>query len=224
MLGLTLFLFSCATPPIRTTLECLAPQPRLETLWNSLQDSRAANCLGPKGEDVCDPTRREIERLSFVCPGRIDALMASAILAYDAMEIVKAQQLLDDLLSRSGVHPQAASLRARIALEEGNLPFASRFLLQQIKLSPNHAELREMLAATRYLSGSLPEAQTELEAAEKLGSPRWRIAYHLGLIAEAQGDRLRAQRLYEESLQLRPGWLPAQSRLQGLSLNPPRQE
>jgi hypothetical protein len=49
-----------------------------------------------------------------------------------------------------------------------------------------------------------------------LGAPRWRIAYHLGLIEEASGRGDEASRLYAEALQGNPGWAPADSRLKAL--------
>jgi len=53
--------------------------------------------------------------------------------------------------------------------------------------------------------------------AEVLGAPRWRVAYHLGLIGEAAGALDQAQKLYREAVEKNPGWAPAQQRLNGLA-------
>ena len=165
----------------------------------------------------CDRLRREIERLAVVCPGHVPTLMANAVIAYDEHRPAKAQQFLDQILAQPRSYPDAAVLRARIAIEEGNLPFARRLLEQQIRLAPDHAGLHETYAATLYLERQLPEARRELTTAGALGAPRWRIAYHLGLVEEASGRLDEARRYYAEALEANPAWAPARSRLNGSS-------
>jgi Tfp pilus assembly protein PilF len=142
--------------------------------------------------------------------------MANAVVAYDEHQPVKSQQLLDQILAQSGNHPDAAVLRARIAIEEGNLAFARRLLEQHIRLVPDHAGLHETYGAILYVGGDLDEAKRELATAEALGAPRWRIAYHLGLVEEAAGRFDEARQHYTEALAANPGWAPAQSRLNAL--------
>ncbi|MGC4085263.1 MAG: hypothetical protein QM736_24870, partial [Vicinamibacterales bacterium] len=48
------------------------------------------------------------------------------MLAYDEGDAVRAQQYLDRLLARPEPAPDVAVLRARLAIDEGNLPFARR--------------------------------------------------------------------------------------------------
>jgi Flp pilus assembly protein TadD len=67
----------------------------------------------------------------------------------------------------------------------------------------------------------LPEAQRELTTAGQLGAPRWRIAYHLGLVAEAAGRLDEARQRYMESVSGNPGWPVAQSRLNALRAQNP---
>ncbi len=54
--------------------------------------------------------------------------------------------MLDELASLHTAYPEAAVLRARIALEEGNRPFAIRFLDQQIRQFGDVPQLRETYA------------------------------------------------------------------------------
>lgn len=219
---------ACATRTVRFNNECFNVSARLDQAWATLQAARSdpAGCLGgPNGADRCQQSRSDIEYLSHVCPSDQRALMANAILAYDARDLAKAQQLLDVLFSLQRIYPEAAVLRARIALEEGNTPFAVRFLTQAVRTSSDHAGLREVYASSLYLSGRWDEAGSQLMAAERLGAPRWRIAYHRGLIEEARHNLEAAHRYYAETLKANPSWKPAASRLKGLTaLIPPNAE
>ncbi len=168
------------------------------------------------GTYVCEEQRREIERVAYTCPSYVPGFMASAILAYDARQYAQAQQHLDALFGLQRVHAPAAVLRGRIALEEGNIPFALRFLAERIKLSPDDAELREVYAGALYLSGKIPEARKQLDVAANLGAPVWRVSYHQGLFDEADGDLHRALQHYEQALRERPDWEVAQARRDGI--------
>ena len=53
--------------------------------------------------------------------------------------------------------------------------------------------------------------------AAALGAPRWRIAYHLGLIEEASGRSDEATQVCTRNRSTaNPGWEPAESRLKAL--------
>jgi tetratricopeptide (TPR) repeat protein len=163
-----------------------------------------------------------VERLAHECPNDEQTLLSSAMLSYDAKQFVQAQMALDRLFALHVADPEAAVLRARIALDQGNLPFAVRFLSEQIQASPDHAGLREVYASALYLSRRNVEALENLTIAERLGAPNWRIAYHRGVIAETQGNPAEAAKYYEAALQLRPGWRTAEARLQGIRAHNPR--
>jgi predicted Zn-dependent protease len=195
---------------------CIAPDAQLAKIIRSLDELQASCGPDSYGEPSCDRVREDLLRLTVVCPDHEPTLFADAILAYDVHKPADAQEYLDLILSRSGSHPEAAVLRARIASEEGNLPYARRMLEQQVKLAPDHAGLHETLGGMLYLAKDWANATRELTTAGALGSPRWRIAYHLGLVEEAQGHVDNARRLYMESFAANPQWRPAQSRLTGL--------
>jgi tetratricopeptide (TPR) repeat protein len=199
--------------------DCYDADRQLTSALDPLEANRAIGCgtTDQRGRvPECEAYRREIERLAIVCSGHLPTLMANAVIAYDARQLAKAQQFLDQLFEQRPVPPDAAVLRARIAVEEGNLPFARRILEQQIKLAPAHAGLRETLGATLYLSGQMADAQRELAMAAELGAPAWRIAYHLGLIAEAEGQIENARRFYNDAVAANPAFDTAQARLKGL--------
>lgn len=217
---------ACAagTPLVRQ--QCYNPDAQLAGVLQPLEALRAKGCDSDPargGISECERLWRELERLVLICPGHAPTLMANAVIAYDERQPVKSQQFLDEILAQPRSSPDAAVLRARIAVEEGNLPFARRLLEQQIKLVPDHAGLHETYASTLYLDRRFSDARRELTAAGALGAPRWRIAYHLGLVEEAEGRLEAARRYFAESLQANPGWAPAQSHLNGLRPpDPPR--
>ena len=209
----------CATTSPLVRQECYNPDAQLASLLQPLEDLRAKGCVAgnaQRGDSECERLRREIERLAAVCPQHVPTLMANAIIAYDEQRPAQSQQLLDQILAQPRSYPDAAVLRARIGIEEGNLPFALRLLEERIRLAPDHSGLRETYAAALYLTGRLTEARSELATAGALGAPRWRIAYHLGLVEEASGRRDEAVRYYSEAAEANPVFEPAKPRLKAL--------
>ena len=218
----SLFASACATTAPLVRQECYNADAQLASVLRPLEDMRANGCdSGVRQRSDCDHLRQEIERLAVVCPSHAPTLMANAVIAYDEHRPVKSQQFLDQILAQPQGHPDAAVLRARIAIEEGNLPFARRLLEHQITLTPDHGGLHETYGAVWYLGGHLVEARHELTTAAALGSPRWRVAYHLGLVEESAGRLDEALRYYAEALEGNPGWALAQTRLNALRAKRP---
>ncbi len=210
---------ACASDPVLRQ-QCYNPDAQLARLLNPYEELRAKGCTidgnADRGASECERLEGEIVRLGVVCSTHAPTLMANAVIAYDEHRAAESQQMLDVILSQPRGYPDAAVLRARIAIEDGNVQFAERLLGQQINLVPDHAGLHETYAAALYLEGKMAEARGELTMAGMLGAPRWRIAYHLGLIEEALGLGAEAGRFYAEALQGNPGWAPADSRLKAL--------
>ncbi len=227
---LLLLLSACSYQDQFLANECPLPEHQLMPAWKKWQEARTkpGGCGSlDHGTYTCQEQRREIERVSYVCPSYVPALMASAILAYDEQQFARAQQYLDVLFGLQKVHASAAVLRGRIALEEGNIPFALRFLAEHVKLSPDDAELREVYAGSLYLAGKMAEAKKQLAVAAHLGAPAWRVGYHKGLIEEAGDNLHQALQYYEEALKDRADWDVALARRDGIiaaSVNlPPRE-
>jgi predicted Zn-dependent protease len=196
--------------------QCLAPDARLASIVRSLNELHDSCTPDTAFQASCDRIRQELGRQALLCPQHEPTLFYNAVFAYDMQRPADAQQYLDIVLARPGSHPSAAILRSRIAIEEGNLSYARRMLEEQITLVPNLAGLRETLGGVLYLAKEWTGAAQQLTRAGALGSPRWRIAYNLGLVEEAQGHIDDARRFYTESLQGNPAWAPARSRLEGL--------
>lgn len=205
-----LTLSACAKARPVVTQICVRPDEQLAALLAPIE---SGTC---RKDGDCDRFEREIQRLGTVCPTHAPTLIVNAVLAYEQQQPARAQQLLDDVLSRPQGQPDAAVLRARIAMEEGNLTFARRLLDAQLQLRPDHAGLIETSAAELYVEGKMDEAAASLTLAGRLGAPRWRIAYHLGLIQEAAGRTDDALKFYEEALQGHPDWPAAESRVKAL--------
>ncbi len=201
---------------------CSNAPAELRQTWASLQEARAEKdgCAGVNA-GRCEQLRLRIDYLGQNCPANAEALLAGAILAYDDKALSKAQGLLDALMASYSPHPEAAVLRARIAIDEGNIPFARRFLADQIEVTGNHPGLREMYASTLYLSGAGAAAVSQLQFARQLGAPAWRIEYGLGLIAESDNRLAEARGHFEAALKAQPGWKMAMARLQALELHSP---
>lgn len=169
--------------------------------------------------EVPDPTHLQtrFERLALEFPEHAGALYANAVVAHDLGQPVRAQQYLDRLFQRQPIHPEAAILRAQLAVADGNLPFARRLLERTTTLVPDHAGVREALAGVLFLQDDLEGARVELLIAAELGAPGWRIAYHLGLVAERLHLPAEAVRHFRAALERNPGHEPSRARLQGLS-------
>ena len=196
---------------------CSVAGARLSAAWRELNTAlQTPGGCETDGGVQCDALRAQIERLSVDCPNNTEIVMANALLAFEARNFARSQQLLDELFSLGISNPEAAVLRTRIALEQGNIPFALRFAEQQIRQMGDDPGLRETYASALYLVRRWDEARAQLQTAQQLGAPVWRIAYGQGLIAEADGKFDEAKLRYQAALQARPGWKQADSRLRAL--------
>lgn len=163
----------------------------------------------------CSSEWLAIERLALEFPRHVPTLMANAVIAYDEREPVKAKRYLDALFSMTESHPDAAVLRCRVAIDEGNLQLARRVVETQLAYTPNEASVHEAHSSVLYMARELDGAIRAVAMAEKLGAPAWRVSFNRGLIAEAAGRPADAQRLYQASVDANPDFAPARARLAG---------
>jgi|688.fasta_scaffold00832_3 tetratricopeptide (TPR) repeat protein len=214
-------LSACSVNSLGHRPETCDPNERLADLVKEYNDCLTGK--SGKGSEAnhilidCDRAKNQIERLSLEFPRHTPTLLQNATIAYDQREIVKAERYCDQLLSVEPMHAEGAILKARIAMENGNLPSARRLLAAQVGYAPGHSLLRETYAAVLYMSGDYPAADGQLTAAARLGAPNWRVAFHRGLIAESRKDLYKAKALYEECLVENPGFQPAEARLAGIN-------
>lgn len=216
----------CASDMDRRRSEQPDPNVRLDQMLGLYHQSVASGSAcaeiwhADSGTIDCERILREVERLQVEFPRHERITMSNAVMNYQAGRSDKAQFLLDQLLARRGPHPEAAILRARIAMEEGNSRLAQELLLREILLSPSYAELREALAASYYLQGEYDDAEGVLDIAGRLGAPQWRLDYHRGLLKESREHWQQACVLYQSALRLNPDFRPAMGRLIDLSQQP----
>ena len=157
-----------------------------------------------------------LRRLAVRFPTHVPTLYANAVVAAEGRDARKAQNYLEALFRVEPVHPEAAVLRAQMALEAGNLPYARRLLQQQVDYVPDHALLHETLAGVLFLDGEYERALDTLVVALGLGSPRWRIEYHRGLISERLGRTDDAMLHYRNALSEQDDLAIARARLRAL--------
>ncbi|UTW12047.1 tetratricopeptide repeat protein [Marinobacterium rhizophilum] len=216
----------CASDMDRRRSEQPDPNVRLDQMLGLYHQSVASGSAcaeiwhADSGTIDCERILREVERLQVEFPWHERITMSNAVMNYQTGRADKAQFLLDQLLARRGSRPEAAILRARIAMEEGNSRLARELLLREIQLSPTYAELREALAAAAYLDGEYDDAESALAIAGRLGAPQWRLDYHRGLLKESRGHWQQACRLYRSALGLKPDFKAAMGRLIDLSQQP----
>jgi len=208
---ITVLAGACAKQAPLVSAECVTPDAQLARLLDRYRALPPSGCEGD-----CEQVRQGIELLGLACPAHVPTMEANAVVAFEAGRPLVAQQLLDLVLAQPGSHASAAVLRARIALDDGNLPYASQLVSDQIKLSPAYADLHEVAGSVAYFERKFEVAEASLRRAERLGAPSWRVAYHLGLIREAQERRDEAIALYTKALEGRPDWAPARDRLAAL--------
>lgn len=192
------------------------PDERLEELLAAYEDCRTGHSVHE--DDLvadCSSEWLAVERLAIEFPRHVPTLMANAVIAYDERDPIKAKRYLDGLFSLENSHPDAAILRCRVAIDEGNLPLARRVVETQLAYTPNEAGVHEAYSSVLYMSRDIDGAVREISMAEKLGAPAWRVAFNRGLIAEAAGRPNDAQRYYQAALDGNPDFAPARARLSG---------
>lgn len=222
ILGVSMFLSACSTMDGYRESN---PQPddRLDHILAlyevNREDGKGCNEMWHPGNETIDCGRllNELDRLMAEFPHHERILMANAVFSYKSERKDRAQQVLDQLLNHSGSHPEAAILRAKIALEEGNNTLAGQVLRRQIMLVPDNSDLRSALAAVHYANGEYQKARNVLEVKGLSNNYPWEVSYHFGLLAEGDKDWFGACQYYQASLQQQPGYAPAMARLIGLS-------
>jgi tetratricopeptide (TPR) repeat protein len=224
-LGLAVALTACQHVP-REDHSTGNPDERLALVLERLDMARE---VGPNNNTVMqhesvivDPgtVKADLENLSFAFPKHQPTLLMNANLAFEAKEYEKAAAYCDRILRDQPDNVFAGIIRAQIALQDGNVPFARRVLQRQLDLAPESPFLYEVLAGVEFLDGRLAESEAALHYSEALGGSAWRIAYHRGLIAERRGDRMGAAGYFRHCLDLKPDHEPARAHLTLLEHGP----
>lgn len=152
----------------------------------------------------CFRLASELRALYLEYPNNKRIMMASALVEFEIGNINTSQQLLDLILLKRGAYPEAAILRSRIAMEEGNLTLARKIVKRQLSFTPFNPYLYELQAAYYYMEGHYSDALQAITASERFVGTNWRISYHRGIIYEAQEQWYKACKEYKGVLKENP--------------------
>lgn len=218
LVTLTLMLINgCASTP---TVSPYEPDKQLQALLEKHHIKRAEGITcqrSPQQHVDCHTLASELGKLAITYPQHRDINFIAALVYFQSGRIVDSQLLLDKVLSKQDSLPEAAILRSKIAMQEGNMNLARTLLNRQLQRVPDHPELYASLAATYYLEGRYEKSQHLLQTADRLGAPAWRSSYHLALVHEAQQHWATACQYYVQTLNRLPTHSQSLSRLLALS-------
>lgn len=161
----------------------------------------------------CRTLARSLESLMMEFPHAPRILIATAFVQYQLGRTLDSQFTLDQALSLSIPMPEAAVLRSRIAMSDGNFSLAKTIISRHLRLAPDYAPLYETEAASFYFQGRYGNALASLRQAEMLGTPPWRIHYHRGMIHEAMSRHSDACSDYAKVVNEIPGHPMANAKL-----------
>lgn len=221
LLGALLALSACRHVP-HNRHDSGDPDVRLAAALEQLDEARSQgennNVLRSDQRVIVDSdaSRYRIRQLALEFPNHGPTLLVNAELAFEAGDMASAQGYLDRLLTLEPDNVFGGIYRARIALNEGNIPLARDVMERQLEMNPDSPHLHEVMASVHFFSGDLTAADKSLVTAGRLGSAEWRVAYHRGLIAEKRGDVEGARRLLRRSSELNPDDPRSRARLIGL--------
>jgi len=163
------------------------------------------NCHDNKKPVVdCFRLASDLNALYLQYPNHKRIMMMTALVEFEIGNNNASQQLLDLILSKRGAYPEAAILRSRIAMEEGNLSLARTIIKRQLNISPYNPYLHELQAAYYYVEGKYTEALQAIKSAEHFIARDWRMSYHRGIIYEAQKQWYKACKEYTGVLKSQP--------------------
>lgn len=225
MIVILLAMTGCASHAQRYVTDVSDPGEEVDRLMAShlSNTSQGLTCSGAYGNQAyqdCDGLFRRLSQVYTAFPDNERVSMALALVGYQSGRKQQAGFILDQLLASDRPRPEAAVLRARMALETGNVSRARAILETQSQLNPMHPELHEILAATHFVNRRYPDSLSALALAESLGAPSWRVAYHRGLVFEARKNVSAACEQYVESYRLNPGFHGPKGRLMALTADP----
>lgn len=168
----------------------------------------------------CDGVLHRLTQLFTTFPNYERLQLALAMSYHARHRNREAQYYLDQLLRDDRPRPEAAILAAKLALGEGNIRRAQTLLEAQKRLNPMHPGLYETLAAVFYLNHQPEAGFSALAAAEQLGAPSWRVAYHRGLLYELSKNEPAACEQYAKSFTQKDAFGLPEARILGLTHNP----
>jgi tetratricopeptide (TPR) repeat protein len=177
------------------------------------------NCAERFGSQIdCMTLLDELEQLMSHAPGNSKVMTITALLQYQLGRTLESQYTLDQVLAIPKPAPEAAILRARLALQHGNFALVKRIISNQIGMLPSYGPLYEILALNYYLQGQYPKALAELDKSRMMSSDTWSTDYHYGLIHQVMENTASACAAFEQVLTVNPDHTASKSRLTQLKI------
>jgi len=171
-----------------------------------------------------DRLRFAVERLATRHPGHVRSQVAAGALTFESGHSQRAQGYVDRALALEPANVEARCLRVRIAVADGSRDLARKLIDDGVRLRPDAAALYESSAWLHQIDNRMDAALLDLDAAEALAAPKWRILFHRGLIEELRGDSTRAEQHYRAAVAANGRNLQALRRLAGLTARSPKLE
>lgn len=185
---------------------------RLEKVKTDYVKAKAA------GEDI-QVIQSHLERLALLSPNHVPTLMTAAVIAYQSEDAPRTQRYLDWVLGIDPRNVEAAVLRIRLLVEQGNLSRAKSFTEEFLQIAPEQPQVWESYAAVLYMQEDYAGARQALENGMALTDGEDCVQYHLGLIAEAQEQWTAAREHYMQAAESQDRCREHALRYKGLDLN-----
>ena len=186
---------------------------------DELRAALASGGVGGEGafDDADGLVRARVEAVANRFPTHVPSQVAAATMALAVGAVQSATFHAQRAQVLEPGRPEVVVLLARIAVQDGNLTRAAKELDAGIRARPDDPLLRETRAWVRQLADDFEAALDELDEAERLGGPAWRLAFHRGVVLERSGRTEEAIAAYKVCLESKPDHLGAKRRLTGLS-------
>ena len=130
-----------------------------------------------------------------------------------AKRLANARVRVDAALAKSPNAPEALLLAAKTYAANGNSPQAEQYLKRAIELDTSNLEAYTTLAALYLIDRRLGDARDEFIQIAEREPTSVAPATMVGIISEAQGDRVTAAKWYDKALQIDPRAAPAANNL-----------
>lgn len=185
------------------------PNEQLESILSTYGVSPESGvlCQHSSGSNHdCRALASELRTLNASYPEHQEIGLISALVEYQSGRREQAQFVLD-LLMANNLEPSVPVylLRAKIAMDEGNIALARDVIHKGLRHHPGNAEMYNHLAATFYLEGRYERADASLATADKLGLAPWKTNFLLGVLHKERLEYQSACHYFANALNLNAG-------------------
>jgi tetratricopeptide (TPR) repeat protein len=153
------------------------------------------------------------ERAVALNPQSWGSLTQLVTMDVKAKRLANARVRVDAALAKTPNAPEALLLAAKTYAANGNSPVAEKYLKRAIELDTSNLEAYTTLAALYLIDRRLADARDEFIQIAQREPTSVAPATMVGIISEAQGDRVTAAKWYDKALRIDPRSAPAANNL-----------